>query len=284
MIYKPGLYVVSTPIGNLHDITLRAVDTLRNSTIILCEDTRISRKLLAKHDVKAKLQLYNDHSNEHDRYNIRKLIDNGEIISLISDAGTPLISDPGYKLIVELKKFNYYIDVVPGVSSVITALTISGLPSDRFFFAGFLPKTTEGRKKLFTEISSIKATLIFFETASRLKQSLHSALSILGDREISVARELTKLHQDVQSGRISEIINFYQKNILKGEIVLLISGAEIKIDQENLEKKLYELVNLYLCKGWSAKTVKDVINENYNKIYSKKEIYYAVNKIKEQKE
>lgn len=282
MIYKPGLYVVSTPIGNMQDITLRALDTLKNSTIILCEDTRISRKLLAKHNVKAKLQLYNDHSDEHDRQNIRKLIDNGAIISLISDAGTPLISDPGYKLIVELKKLNYHIDVVPGVSSVIAALTISGLPSDRFFFAGFLPKTNESRKKLFTELSNVKATLIFFETASRLMQSLHSAMSILGNREISVARELTKLHQDVQSGTISEIINFYQHNILKGEIVLLISGEDAVADQENLEKKLHEMASLYLSKGWSAKTVKDVINENYGKVYSKKEIYQTVNKTKEQ--
>ncbi len=283
MIYQPGLYIVSTPIGNLYDITLRAITTLKNSTIILCEDTRISRKLLAKHNITAKLQLYNDHSGEQDRSNIRKLIDNGAIISLISDAGTPLISDPGYKLITELKKYNYHIDVVPGVSSVTTALTISGLPSDRFLFAGFLPKTTEGRQKLFTELSSIKATLVFFETANRLLDSLHSALSTLGNRTIAVARELTKLHQDVRTGTISEIMDFYQHNILKGEIVLLISADAPVDNQDDLARKLHQMAGNYLAKGWSAKTVKDVIGENYGKIYSKKEIYSAVNKIKEQR-
>ncbi|MFU7503541.1 MAG: SAM-dependent methyltransferase, partial [Candidatus Tisiphia sp.] len=121
MIFKPGLYIVSTPIGNLDDITLRALETLKNSTIILCEDTRISRKLLAKHNIKTKLQIYNDHSDYQEREFIRTLIDNGAIVSLISDAGTPLIADPGYKLVRYLRKLNYHIDVVPGVSALTTS-------------------------------------------------------------------------------------------------------------------------------------------------------------------
>ncbi|WP_341761381.1 16S rRNA (cytidine(1402)-2'-O)-methyltransferase [Candidatus Tisiphia endosymbiont of Thecophora atra] len=279
MIFKPGLYIVSTPIGNLDDITLRALEMLKNSTIILCEDTRISRKLLAKHNIKTKLQIYNDHSDYQEREFIRTLIDNGAIVSLISDAGTPLIADPGYKLVRDLRKLNYHIDVVPGVSALTTSITISGLPSDRFLFAGFLPKTTEGKKKIFTELSNIKATLIFFETASRIEQSLHTAFTVFGNREVCVARELTKFYQEVKSGLIEDVINFYNSNIIKGEIVLLISGASEPY-KALLADDLKKFIDLYLSKGWSAKSVTDIANENFGRSYSKKEIYSIVNKIK----
>ena len=245
MIFKPGLYIVSTPIGNLDDITFRALETLKNSTIILCEDTRISRKLLAKHNIKTKLQIYNDHSDSQEREVICTLIDNGAVVSLISDAGTPLISDPGYKLVRQLRKLNYHIDVIPGVSALTAAIAISGLPSDRFLFAGFLPKTIEGKKKIFTELVNTKATLIFFETASRIERSLHTALDILGNREVCVARELTKFHQEVKSGLIENVINFYKQNIIKGEIVLLVSGTSEEVNATALAddlKKIYTFV------------------------------------------
>lgn len=281
MIFKPGLYIVSTPIGNLDDITLRAIETLKNSTIILCEDTRVSKKLLAKHKIsKIKLQVYNDHSDEIERDNIFQLIDQGGVISLISDAGTPLISDPGYKLVRELKEKGYHIDVLPGVSSPITALTISGLPSDRFLFAGFLPKTIESKKKIFSELSEIKATLIFFETATRLIASLLAAKIILGNREIVVARELTKRYQQIKSGSIDAIIDFYQTHTLKGEIVLLISGCLTEQNKELTEIALHQLLKLYLAKGWSAKSVTDLAYEKFSKIYSKKDIYSTANKMK----
>ncbi|WP_342278379.1 16S rRNA (cytidine(1402)-2'-O)-methyltransferase [Candidatus Tisiphia endosymbiont of Myopa tessellatipennis] len=279
MIFKLGLYIVSTPIGNLDDITLRALETLKNSTIILCEDTRISRKLLAKHNIKTKLQIYNDHSDDQEREFIRTLIDNGAIVSLISDAGTPLIADPGYKLVRYLRKLNYHIDVVPGVSALTTSITISGLPSDRFLFAGFLPKTIEGKKKIFTELSNIKATLIFFETASRIEQSLHTAFTVFGNREVCVARELTKFYQEVKFGLIEDVINFYNSNIIKGEIVLLISGTS-EPHKALLADDLKKFIDLYLSKGWSAKSVTDIANENFGRSYSKKEIYSIVNKIK----
>ncbi|WP_425363180.1 16S rRNA (cytidine(1402)-2'-O)-methyltransferase [Candidatus Tisiphia endosymbiont of Hybos culiciformis] len=280
MIFKPGLYIVSTPIGNLDDITFRALETLKNSTVILCEDTRISRKLLAKHNIKTKLQVYNDHSDYQSREVICTLIDNGAIVSLISDAGTPLISDPGYKLVRQLRELNYHVDVIPGVSALTTAITISGLPSDRFLFAGFLPKTIEGKKKVFTELANIKATLIFFETASRIEQSLHTALAVLGNREVCVARELTKLHQEVKSGLIENVINFYKQNIIKGEIVLLISGTSEEVNAATLADDLKKFIHLHLSKGWSAKSVTDMANENFGRSYSKKEIYTVVNKIK----
>ncbi|HJD55260.1 MAG TPA: 16S rRNA (cytidine(1402)-2'-O)-methyltransferase [Rickettsia endosymbiont of Pyrocoelia pectoralis] len=279
MSLKPGLYIVSTPIGNFEDITLRAISTLKSSDIILCEDTRISQKLLAKHDLRTKLQVYNDHSDEKDRENIINLIKAGKIVSLISDAGTPLISDPGYKLIRELRTLNYYIDAVPGVSSPITALTLSALPTDRFLFCGFLPKTTESKKKIFAEFENIRATLIFFETASRLIKTLLAAKEILGNREICVARELTKLYQETTTANIDEVIEFYQNNTLKGEIVLLISGNSEK-NEDDLEQDLENFIKLCFGKNLSAKTTTDLAYDKFKNVYSKSEIYKLVNKQK----
>ncbi|MEY4463837.1 MAG: Ribosomal small subunit methyltransferase [Pseudomonadota bacterium] len=277
MILKPGLYIVSTPIGNFEDITLRAISTLKNSDIILCEDTRISQKLLAKHDIRTKLQIYNDHSDEKDRENIISLIKAGNIVSLISDAGTPLISDPGYKLSRDLRMLNYHVDVVPGISAPITALTLSALPTDRFLFCGFLPKTTESKKKFFSELVNLKATLIFFETAPRLINTLSVAKEILGNREICVARELTKLYQETKTGNIDEIIKFYQNNILKGEIVLLISG---NIQEQNQQTNLEKFIELCLSKNLSSKTTTELAYEKFKDVYSKKEIYKLVNESK----
>ena len=276
MILKPGLYIVSTPIGNFEDITLRAISTLKNSDIILCEDTRISQTLLAKHDIHTKLQIYNDHSDQKDREHIISLIKEGNIVSLISDAGTPLISDPGYKLSRDLRMLNYHIDVIPGVSAPITALTLSALPSDRFLFHGFLPKTIESKKKIFSELVTLKATLIFFETAPRLINTLSVAKEILGNREICVARELTKLYQGIKTGDIDEIIAFYQNNILKGEIVLLISG-NLREKKEKQEVDLEKFIEFCLNRNLSSKTTTELAYEKFKNIYSKKAIYKLVN-------
>jgi 16S rRNA (cytidine1402-2'-O)-methyltransferase len=284
MIFKPGLYIVSTPIGNLDDITFRAIETLKNSTIILCEDTRISRKLLVKHNIKTKLQIYNDHSNDQERAAVCALIARGEIVSLISDAGTPLISDPGYKLVTDVKRLDYHLDVIPGVSSPITAITISGLPSDRFLFAGFLPKTSEGKKKIFNELANIAATLIFFENAGRLEQSLNIALAVLGNREACVARELTKRYQQIKSGLMSELIEYYKLNMVKGEIILLISGNTEELSKDQSLDDLQKFINLYLSKGWSAKSVTDLANERYSETFGKKNIYAMVNKMRDLKD
>lgn len=274
---KPGLYIVSTPIGNFEDITLRAISTLKNSDIILCEDTRISQKLLAKHDIRTKLQIYNDHSDEKDRENIISLIKAGNIVSLISDAGTPLISDPGYKLSRDLRMLNYHVDVVPGVSAPITALTLSALPTDRFLFCGFLPKTTESKRKVFSELVNLKATLIFFETAPRLINTLSVAKEILGNREICVTRELTKMYQETKTGNIDEITEFYQNNILKGEIVLLISG---NVQEQNQQTNLEKFIELCLSKNLSSKTTTELAYDKFKDVYSKKEIYKLVNESK----
>lgn len=274
---KPGLYIVSTPIGNMLDITYRAIETMRGSDYIFCEDTRVTKKLLEKHLIKAKLSIYNDHSDNEVRNYIKKLIDDGCVVSLVSDAGTPLISDPGYKLVREMQASGYFVDIAPGVSSPIAAITLSGMPSDRFLFNGFLPRTTESKAKIFEELQNLKATLIFFETANRLIASLEVALSILGDREAVVAREITKLYQTVKRDKISGLISFFGENILKGEIVLLISGEAITGKVENLDAEIKEL----LAKKLSTKDTVSILYKKYPS-YNKTAIYNAIknNKIK----
>jgi 16S rRNA (cytidine1402-2'-O)-methyltransferase len=274
MNLKPGLYVVSTPIGNLDDITLRALSVLKHSEIILCEDTRVSGKLLAKHGIKAPLTVYNDKSDEKIREKIRLNIDQGKVISLISDAGTPLISDPGYKLVRDLKKLGYPVDVIPGACSPIAALTISGLPTDRFLFIGFLPKTSQGRKNIFEEFAQTDSTLICFDTAGRLLSSLEAALSVLGNREACVARELTKMFQESKTANIAELIDYYKSHTLKGEIVLLIAKEELSgISGQELHAEIKAMLDSSL----SAKSVTDSLYEKYKNTFTKKEIYKMVN-------
>lgn len=229
MNLKTGLYIVSTPIGNLSDITFRAIEVLKNSDYILCEDTRISSKLLLKYNLSTPLSIYNDRSGPNKRLKIKSLIDSGKVISLVSDAGTPLISDPGYKLINELISENYHVDVIPGVCSPVAALTLSALPTDRFFFAGFLPKTDQKRIKIFTELVDIKATLIFFETSHRIESSLKIALEVFGDRKCSLARELTKLYQTMYRHNISDMLRELDFTTVRGEMILMISGIKNSI-------------------------------------------------------
>jgi 16S rRNA (cytidine1402-2'-O)-methyltransferase len=277
MNFRPGLYIVSTPIGNLNDITIRALETLKNSDIILCEDTRISAKLLAKHNIPGSLSIYNDKSDETTRKYIIKNIEAGKVISLISDAGTPLISDPGYKLVREVKEKGYFIDIAPGVSAPIAALTLSGLPSDRFIFAGFLPKTDIGREKVFLEFAEVDATLIFFDRSTRIVDSLQVALKILGNREANVSRELTKLFQESRTSDIESLIKYYSQNLPKGEIVLLISG---KKSLESSEEKLITEIKNLLILGTHTKDITQQLFQKYHKHYKKSKIYKICNSLK----
>ena len=277
MNLKPGLYIVSTPIGNLNDITLRALDVLKSSDIIFCEDTRVSNKLLVKHHIKASLKVYNDNSDLSSRNNIKKLIVEGKIISLISDAGTPLISDPGYKLVRDLKNYGLFVDIIPGPCAAIAALTLSGLPTDKFYFAGFLPKTREGKLKMFNSLSRMNCTLIFYETSLRLVHTLEIALEILGNRQANVARELTKLYQESNTAKLSELINHYKLSPPKGELVFSIQGEEclaISVD------KLRENISSLIAQGLSAKSVSDKMFAQYSECFSRKDIYKITNEIK----
>ncbi|MBP9778849.1 MAG: 16S rRNA (cytidine(1402)-2'-O)-methyltransferase [Rickettsiaceae bacterium] len=277
MNFRPGLYIVSTPIGNLNDITIRALENLKNSDIILCEDTRISAKLLAKHNITGSLSIYNDKSDETTRKYIIKNIEAGKVVSLISDAGTPLISDPGYKLVREVKEKGYFIDIAPGVSAPIAALTLSGLPSDRFIFAGFLPKTDIGREKVFLEFAEVDATLIFFDRSTRIVDSLQAALKILGNREANVSRELTKLFQESRTSDIESLIKHYSQNLPKGEIVLLISG---KKSLESSEEKLITEIKNLLILGTHTKDITQQLFQKYHKHYKKSKIYKICNSLK----
>ena len=277
MNFRPGLYIVSTPIGNLNDITIRALETLKNSDIILCEDTRISAKLLAKHNITGSLSIYNDKSDETTRKYIIKNIEAGKVVSLISDAGTPLISDPGYKLVREVKEKGYFIDIAPGVSAPIAALTLSGLPSDRFIFAGFLPKTDIGKEKVFLEFAEVDATLIFFDRSTRIVDSLQAALKILGNREANVSRELTKLFQESRTVDIESLIKYYSQNLPKGEIVLLISG---KKSLESSEEKLITEIKNLLILDTHTKDITQQLFQKYHKHYKKSKIYKICNSLK----
>jgi len=282
MPLKPGLYIVSTPIGNLGDITIRAIDTLQNSSVILCEDTRVSQKLLAKHNIKARLIAYNDHSTAKQRENMAESIANGAVVSLISDAGTPLISDPGYKLVKYLKDQRLLVEIVPGVSAPIAALILSGLASDRFLFAGFLPKTIEAKRKIFVEMTKINATLIFFETSTRLLLSLSIAKEVFGNREACVARELTKLYQEANTKPLADLIDHYTVKPPKGELVLLISGIE-SIDPVDVKYNIEKMLISYLHSGASKKEATELTYKIYSKYCSKKEIYKMANRLNVEK-
>lgn len=218
---SPGLYIVATPIGNLGDITLRAIEVLRGVSAVACEDTRITGKLLHHLGIKKRLIRYDDHAGEADRAKLLELMA-GEPVALVSDAGTPLISDPGYRLIRDARAAEIPITSLPGPSAVIVALTLSGLPSDRFLFAGFLPVKDKARKDMLGELAEVPATLVFYDTAPRLDASLAAIGEMLPGREVAVARELTKKFEECRSGAPEDLAAHFAARPPKGEIVLLV--------------------------------------------------------------
>lgn len=218
---ESGLYIVATPIGNLGDITLRGVEALRSVAAIACEDTRVTGKLLHHLGIKQKLIRYDDHASEATREHLLQLAQSGAL-ALVSDAGTPLISDPGYKLVRAARERGIAVTSLPGANAAAVALTLSGLPSDRFLFAGFLPAKDKARREVLAELAGVKATLVFYETAPRLADSLAAMSAVLPGREVAVARELTKKFEECRSGTPEELIAHYAAHPPKGEIVLLI--------------------------------------------------------------
>jgi 16S rRNA (cytidine1402-2'-O)-methyltransferase len=219
-----ALYIVSTPIGNLRDVTLRALDILAAVNKIYAEDTRVARKLLDAHGLKAKTTAYHDHSTDNVRADIVAALDRGESIALISDAGTPLVSDPGYKLARAVIDAGHRIVPVPGASAVLAAVVASGLPSDRFLFAGFLPTKEAARRSTLTELAQIPATLIVYETGPRLAASLAAMAETLGPRDAVVARELTKLFEEIRRAPLAELAEHYRTQAVpRGEIVVVVA-------------------------------------------------------------
>lgn len=230
----PGLHIVATPIGNLGDLSPRAADTLRRADRILVEDTRVTAKLLAHAGAKVPMMRYDDHSSAEERERIVERLGD-EAIALVSDAGTPLISDPGYKLVRAARAAGHAVHTVPGPCAAIAALTVAGLPTDRFLFLGFLPAKAKARSDVIAEILSIRATLIIYETGPRLGETLGALRKQLGPRDAAVARELTKLHEECVTGTLSDLTDRYAGVAPRGEIVIIVGPpveAEAASDAE----------------------------------------------------
>jgi 16S rRNA (cytidine1402-2'-O)-methyltransferase len=222
----PGtLYLVPTPIGNLDDITLRALKVLAAVDVVAAEDTRHTGQLLHHFQLKKVLVSYQEH-NELQRIPelIQRLLD-GQSIALVSDAGTPALSDPGFKLIREVIRARLSVESLPGASSILVALTGSGLPTDKFFYGGFLPRTSSKRQSALREVATLIATLVYFESPHRIAATLADAAEVLGDRPVVIARELTKIHQEYWRGSLVEAVPHFAGHPVKGEIVLLLAGA-----------------------------------------------------------
>ena len=235
-----GLYILATPIGNARDISLRALETLKGCDVIAAEDTRVTSKLLSIHGISRPLIPYNDHNAPQMRPKILARLERGEAVALVSDAGTPLVSDPGYKLVRDVIAAGLSIVALPGPSAVLTGLALSGLPSDKFLFAGFLPSRPGERKTALEELKGVHATLIFFESAGRLADSLAAMAEVLGDRPCAMARELTKLHEEVRRGNLSELAAHYERaGAPKGEVTLLVGPPrEAEADMGKIDAAL----------------------------------------------
>ncbi|MCP5381146.1 MAG: 16S rRNA (cytidine(1402)-2'-O)-methyltransferase [Kordiimonadaceae bacterium] len=229
--FSGGLYITATPIGNLGDITGRALDLLNEADLIACEDKRVSGKLLSYYDIKKPLISYHDHNAMSVMPRLIEELKSGKIIALISDAGTPLISDPGYKLVNECRNEGIMVTSLPGASAVLCALTISGMASDNFLFCGFLPAKTVARQKEIDRFSSVPTTLVYYESPKRILDTLKDLRTVLGNRPAAVCRELTKLYEEVQKGDLDYLIEHFEaRQTPKGEIVIII-GQPAKNDQ-----------------------------------------------------
>lgn len=237
-----GLYVVATPIGNARDITLRALDVLGQADVIACEDTRVTAKLLAIHGISRPLVAYHEHNAERARPGLIRRLKKGETVALVSDAGTPLVSDPGFKLVRACLEEGIPVIPLPGASSVLAALVVSGLPTDRFFFAGFLPPKSSARRRALGEIAEIPGSLVFMESAKRLAASLADMAEVLGDREAVIAREMTKMFEETRRGPLAGLAAHYGgENPPKGEVSIVVAPfSRPGVDDAELDRRLTE--------------------------------------------
>ncbi len=245
---KPGLYLVPTPIGNLRDMTFRALDVLSSADLIVCEDTRVTGKLMKAFGLKKPMRVYNDHATEKDRAHIINVIEEGEAVAMVSDAGTPMISDPGYKLVREIIAKGLEVTALPGANAILPALLLSGLPCDAFSFIGFLPARSGPRKALLEKWQDRPGTLICYETGPRIEESLKDIKKVLGDRPAAMAREISKLYEETRRGKISTLLDsIVEGGQPKGEIVLIIgenkqdTGASAETIEGQLKEALQQL-------------------------------------------
>jgi 16S rRNA (cytidine1402-2'-O)-methyltransferase len=247
--YISGLYLVATPIGNLEDISLRALYVLNNVDLIACEDTRVTKKLLQPYGIQKKLVSCHEHNKQKTVPQLVDKIKAGQSIAYVTDAGMPLISDPGYELIQACRQAYLYVTVIPGPSAPLTALLLSGLPCDAFYFGSFLPAKSKARQQKLKELENLNATLIFFESPRRLKATLKDIRSLFPGRIVSVARELTKVFEEIKRGPVEEIFSYYDDHPPKGEIVLLLSPFNTKPQEDKqIEPHLRSLMKTLTLK------------------------------------
>lgn len=252
---NPGLHLVATPIGNLGDISLRALATLAAADLIFAEDTRISRRLLGHYEIETPLSAYHEHNAPEARPKILSRLVEGQAIALISDAGTPLISDPGYKLVVEAVAAGIVVRGLPGASALLTALTLSGLPTDRFFFEGFLPRKSAARRERANALARIPATLVFFEASSRLSDTLADLAIELGPRPASVSRELTKFFEDTRRGDLNDLAAHFAAETPKGEVVIVVGPPRdlgAAVGGEDLDNEIRDALGALSVKDAAA--------------------------------
>ncbi len=266
---KTGLYIVATPIGNLKDITQRGIETLEAAQVVACEDKRISKKLFSLLGISTNKTFINlcDYNESEMSDKIIEYIKNGVAVALVSDAGSPLVSDPGYKLVKKCKEENVYVTTIPGVSAVISAVQISGLPTDRFLFAGFVPNKEKARNDFFAEFHNIRATIICYETANRIKKTLQAIKNVFNNPQVCVAREITKMFEEAITNDVDGLIEHFENVEPKGEMVVLIYQKEAQntIDMDALLRE--RLVEMSV-----KEAVKDVVEKyklNKNDVYKK---------------
>lgn len=274
---KNGLYIVATPIGNLGDMSPRAIEVLKEADVIACEDTRVTKKLFSLLGIslhKTFITLH-DHNEDEQAQKIIDCVLAGQSVAQVSDAGSPLISDPGYKLIKKCKEAGIYITTLPGCCALISALQLSGLPTNRFMFVGFIPNKDKARTDLFAKYKNLDATLIFYETAPRLLKTLTAAKDIFGNREMSVAREISKVYEECQTASAEDLIEFYTQNPPKGEMVFMVAPAAEEENQQEID--LDAVLKDKLAKVSLKTAVKEIV-ETYG--LNKNEVYEQALRIK----
>lgn len=265
----PGLYLVATPIGAARDITLRALDVLRDADMLAAEDTRVLRHLMEIHGIplgERRVISYHDHNGERARPGILAALEAGKSVAYTSDAGTPLVADPGYALARDARAAGYKVTTAPGPSAAIAALSLSGLPTDRFLFAGFLPAASGARTRVLDELGRTPATLVFFESAQRCSATIREILSRLGDREAALCRELTKRFEEVRQGRLSELLEGIERDPPRGEIVLVIDRDRREAGAEDIEAALKEALETMSVKD-AAKVVSEAVGAPRRDVY-----------------
>ncbi len=268
----PGLYVVATPIGNLGDMTARAIACLRDADVIACEDTRVTGGLKMHFDIPTPMTPYHDHNADRMRPELLARIAAGAAVALVSDAGTPLISDPGYKLVRACAEAGHAVFPIPGPSALLAAAVTAGIATDRILFAGFLPSRAKARRDAAAELRGLSATLIFYESAQRLADTLADLHAVLGPREAAVCRELTKLHEEVRRGPLSDLAAAYaQEPTPKGEVVIVIAGAPkavAEIGAEDIDAALREAMRKLSLRD-AAALVAEQLNQPRRAIYGR---------------